>query len=69
MPVTEDLNANMSGYLAIHCIYQLLKSRAFSKYKVPIKVSKKNGLIVYHNGTPAELPLPAAWKGLGQYFN
>ena len=38
VPVTEDLNAGMSGYLAIHCIYQLLKSRAFSKYKVPIKV-------------------------------
>ena len=38
VPVTEDLNASMSGYLAIHCIYQLLKSRAFSKYKVPIKV-------------------------------
>ena len=41
VPVTEDLNAGMSGYLAIHCVYQLLKSRAFSKYKVPIKVMLK----------------------------
>ncbi|KAL4223618.1 Integrator complex subunit 2 [Mactra antiquata] len=37
VPVTEGLNGNMAGYLPIHCIYQLLKSRAFSKYKVPIK--------------------------------
>lgn len=37
VPVTNDLNGNMAGYLPIHCIYQLLKSRAFSKYKVPIK--------------------------------
>ena len=43
VPVTEDLNASMSGYLAIHCIYQLLKSRAFSKYKVPIKVKGTRG--------------------------
>ena len=40
VPVTEGLNADMGGYLPIHCIYQLLKSRAFSKYKVPIKVSR-----------------------------
>lgn len=37
VPVTEGLNATMRGYLPIHCIYQLLKGRAFSKYKVPIK--------------------------------
>lgn len=35
--VTMDLNANMPGYLPVHCIHQLLKSRAFSKHKVPIK--------------------------------
>lgn len=37
VPVTENLNANISGFLPIHCIYQLLKSRAFIKHKVPIK--------------------------------
>lgn len=37
VPVTPNLNANISGYLPIHCIHQLLKSRAFSKHKVPIK--------------------------------
>lgn len=35
--VTIGLNANMPGYLPVHCIHQLLKSRAFSKHKVPIK--------------------------------
>jgi len=39
VPVTEGLNAGMDGYLPIHCIYQLLKGRAFSKYKVHIKVT------------------------------
>ena len=39
VPVTQNLNANMSGYLPLHCIYQLLKSRAFSKHRVAIKVS------------------------------
>jgi integrator complex subunit 2 len=37
VPVTMNLNANISGYLPVHCIHQLLKSRAFSKHKVPIK--------------------------------
>nr|CAG4643722.1 EOG090X0154 [Lepidurus arcticus] len=37
VPVTIGLNADMSGYLPVHCIYQLLKSRAFTKHKVPIK--------------------------------
>lgn len=35
--VTPNLNANIAGYLPVHCIHQLLKSRAFSKHKVPIK--------------------------------
>lgn len=35
--VTMELNANIPGYLPVHCIHQLLKSRAFSKHKVPIK--------------------------------
>ncbi|CAH1402206.1 unnamed protein product [Nezara viridula] len=37
VPVTLNLNANISGFLPVHCIHQLLKSRAFTKYKVPIK--------------------------------
>ena len=37
VPVTMNLNANILGYLPIHCIHQLLKSRAFSKHKVTIK--------------------------------
>ncbi|XP_012161809.1 integrator complex subunit 2 [Ceratitis capitata] len=37
VPVTPSLNANISGYLSVHCIHQLLKSRAFLKHKVPIK--------------------------------
>ncbi|XP_058467120.1 integrator complex subunit 2 isoform X2 [Malaya genurostris] len=37
VPVTLNLNANIPGYLPVHCIHQLLKSRAFSKHKVPIK--------------------------------
>lgn len=37
VPVTVNLNSNITGYLPVHCIHQLLKSRAFSKHKVPIK--------------------------------
>ncbi|XP_041968143.1 integrator complex subunit 2 [Aricia agestis] len=37
VPVTANLNSNINGYLPVHCIHQLLKSRAFSKHKVPIK--------------------------------
>ncbi|XP_055636441.1 integrator complex subunit 2 [Toxorhynchites rutilus septentrionalis] len=37
VPVTMNLNATIPGYLPVHCIHQLLKSRAFSKHKVPIK--------------------------------
>lgn len=37
VPVTENLNANMTGFLPIHCIHQLLKSRAFAKHNVNIK--------------------------------
>lgn len=37
VPVTINLNANMVGYYPVHCIHQLLKSRAFTKHKVPIK--------------------------------
>lgn len=37
VPVTINLNGNMVGYLPIHCIHQLLKSRSFTKHKVSIK--------------------------------
>ncbi|XP_054258735.1 integrator complex subunit 2 [Macrosteles quadrilineatus] len=37
VPVTVNLNANIQGFLPVHCIHQLLKSRAFTKHKVPIK--------------------------------
>ncbi|OTF81453.1 integrator complex subunit 2-like protein, partial [Euroglyphus maynei] len=37
VPVTKNLNDTITGTLPIHCIYQLLKSRAFTKNKVPIK--------------------------------
>lgn len=37
VPVTPNLSRNVSGFLPVHCIHQLLKSRAFTKHKVPIK--------------------------------
>lgn len=37
VPVTSNLNSNVAGFLPAHCIYQLLKSRAFTKHKVPIR--------------------------------
>lgn len=37
VPVTKNLNSSISGFLSVHCIYQLLKSRAFSKHRVQIK--------------------------------
>ncbi|KAK7087171.1 integrator complex subunit 2-like [Littorina saxatilis] len=37
IPVTPGLSATHTGYLPIHSIHQLLKSRVFSRHKVPIK--------------------------------
>lgn len=37
VPVTANLSANIPGFLPVHCIHQLLKSRAFTKHRVPIK--------------------------------
>lgn len=37
VPVTRRLSSSVVGFLPVHCIYQLLKSRAFTKHKVPIK--------------------------------
>ncbi|XP_067686242.1 integrator complex subunit 2-like isoform X2 [Haliotis asinina] len=37
IPVTPNLNSTMLGYLPLHSICQLLKSRVFSKHNVAIK--------------------------------
>ncbi len=37
VPVTPNLSSKISGFLPVHCIHQLLKCRAFSKHRVPIK--------------------------------
>ncbi len=37
VPVTPNLSQDISGFLPIHCIFQLLKSRAFSKHQVAIQ--------------------------------
>ena len=36
VPVTENLSSSLTGYLPVHCIQQLLKSRVFSKHRVNI---------------------------------
>lgn len=36
--VTKHLNAEMSGYLPLHCICAMLHWRSFSKYSTPIQV-------------------------------
>lgn len=37
VPVTKKLSADTSGFLPVHCIYQLLKSHTFSKHNINIK--------------------------------
>ncbi|XP_030078084.1 integrator complex subunit 2 [Microcaecilia unicolor] len=37
VPVTSNLSAIITGFLPVHCIYQLLRSRSFTKHKVSIK--------------------------------
>uniref|UniRef100_A0A5K3FK48 Fanconi anemia group A protein n=1 Tax=Mesocestoides corti TaxID=53468 RepID=A0A5K3FK48_MESCO len=37
VPVTVGLSAQLTGNLPIHCVYQLLKTHAFSKNRVQIK--------------------------------
>jgi len=37
VPVTPKLTSTLPGFLPVHCIHQLLKSRVFSKHKVSIK--------------------------------
>ena len=36
---TEGLSAEMSGYLPVHCVHQLIKMRTFRKHGFSIKVS------------------------------
>ena len=42
---TEDLNANMTGFLPVNCVMQLLKAKSFSKYNIPLKVYIVNKLV------------------------
>lgn len=37
VPVTPNLSSNDAGFLPIHCMHQLFKSRAFTKHAVPVK--------------------------------
>nr|CAB3256441.1 integrator complex subunit 2 [Phallusia mammillata] len=37
VPVTKNLNDAMTGYLPVHCVYQLLKTRAFSQGRISVK--------------------------------
>jgi len=37
VPVTPHLSSEDTGFLPIHCMHQLLRSRAFTKYAVPVK--------------------------------
>lgn len=38
VPVTPQLSSDDTGFLPIHCVHQLLRSRAFTKHAVPVKV-------------------------------
>ena len=57
VPVTRELSSNIPGFLPVHCIHQLLKSRTFSKHKVPIKEWVYNQICV--SSTPLHPVLPA----------
>ena len=37
---TPNLNQKMAGYLPIHCVHQLIQSKAFRKHGVSIKVGR-----------------------------
>ncbi|PIK61167.1 putative integrator complex subunit 2 isoform X2, partial [Apostichopus japonicus] len=55
--VTSGLSASVSGFLPVHCVYHLLKSRAFSKHNVPIKDWIYQQML--HCGTPLHPILPS----------
>ncbi|CAK8692806.1 unnamed protein product [Clavelina lepadiformis] len=64
IPVTKNLNAAMPGYLPVHCIYQLLKTRTFSQSRVPVKDW------IYKQICSAESPLhPQLLHLVTQYVN
>ena len=42
VPVTPQLSSDDAGFLPIHCVHQLLRSRAFTKHAVPVKVRTYN---------------------------
>ena len=45
VPPTGGLNAEMKGFLPIHCIHQLIKMRNFRKYNISIKVRTTAGFV------------------------
>ncbi|KAG8587850.1 hypothetical protein GDO81_005800 [Engystomops pustulosus] len=60
VPVTSNLSANITGFLPIHCIYQLLRSRAFTKHKVSIKLIPLIDVYINSIITPASKSSPEA---------
>lgn len=57
VPVTMNLSANCAGFLPIHCVHQLLKSRTFSKNRVSIKEWIYNQICA--SSTPLHPVLPS----------
>ncbi|XP_012557511.2 integrator complex subunit 2 isoform X1 [Hydra vulgaris] len=35
--ITKDLSANIKGFLPVHCVLQLMKSKVFTKHSIPVK--------------------------------
>jgi len=63
VPVTPDLSAaSGSGFLPVHCIHQLLRSRVFSKHRVSIKPW------VYRQLCSTTAPLHPVLPGLVEAF-
>ena len=46
VPVTPHLSSEDAGFLPIHCMHQLLRSRAFTKHAVPVKVRIPQGIMM-----------------------
>eukprot|EP00094_Tigriopus_californicus_P007823 TCALIF_07534-PA protein Name:"Similar to Ints2 Integrator complex subunit 2 (Mus musculus)" AED:0.04 eAED:0.04 QI:98/0.83/0.85/1/1/1/7/109/1177 len=57
VPVTMHLSADCAGFLPIHCVHQLLKSRTFSKNRVSIKEWIYNQICA--SSTPLHPVLPS----------
>ena len=62
VPVTKNLNSLIVGFLPVHCIFQLLKSRAFIKYKVPIKSW------IFKQMCNSTAPLNTVWPSLIEIY-